>query len=251
MKRRSAGHVMAALCLIGLGILLLLVNTQFISLEISEAIILLYPFLLFVWGGWLFILRLFSRGRRGSLFWGLFLLLFGGLLSLNRFGWIDFTFSMIWQLWPYLLVYFGVKMMAGSRLHVTVKTSGKKHAKQTSAWHIVSDVTFNEDNWLVEPIYRSTGVADYDFDFTRAFIQEKETPIELRGWVGDVKVIIPEDVEFSVDAKAAVGEIKVGDRTEEGLLKQFHFQTSGYEEAERKLTFAFDFKVLDLRIDRV
>ncbi|HET7616824.1 MAG TPA: cell wall-active antibiotics response protein LiaF, partial [Bacillales bacterium] len=118
-------------------------------------------------------------------------------------------------------------------------------------WRMVSDVSYSEPNWSVEPIDRSTGVADYKFDFTKAFISETEIPIRLRGWVGDIKIIVPEDVEFSLRAKASVGDIKIGAVKEDGILKDFDFATSGYDEAERKLSFTFDFKVLDLRIDRV
>lgn len=116
---------------------------------------------------------------------------------------------------------------------------------------MVTDVNYVDPNWLVEPIDRSVGVADFDFDFTKAFIPDKETKIRLSGWVGDIRIKIPEDVAFSLAAKAKVGDIHIGDTNESGWLKDFHFLISGFEEATRKIDFDFDFKVLDLRIDQV
>lgn len=250
MRGLSASRLLLAFCFVGFGVLLLLVNTGIISVEIMQAINYCYPFLFLLVGIWLLVEKLVTRGRRGSGFGGLFLTIFGGLLAADRLGYIHFTFWDIWNLWPFLLVYSGFKILFGGAFHIRVDT-GKKSPKRTPGWRMVSDATFADPNWLVEPMDRSLGVADYTFDFTKAFIPDKETRIKLSGWVGDINIKIPEDVEFMVDAHASVGDLQIGDMTEDGLLKDFFFTTNGYDEAARKLIFDFRFKVLDLRIDRV
>ncbi|HEX7065678.1 MAG TPA: cell wall-active antibiotics response protein LiaF [Bacillales bacterium] len=264
MRRLSATQFLLALCFVGLGILLLLVNTGIISVEIIEAIVFCYPFLLILLGLFWCGKALFSRWRRGSLFWGIIFIVFGGLLAADRFGVLTFTLDMIWKLWPLLLIYIGFKILAGRKLHMNAgfedsdenRAARKKEMKervkdQKQSWRLVSDAKYTGSNWSVEPMDRSTGVADYNFDFTKTFIPEKETPIKLSGWVGDIKIKVPEDAAFSVAATASVGDIRVDDVKEEGLLKDFFYTTEGYEEADRKLIFDFHFKVLDLRIDRV
>lgn len=249
MRRVSASHFLLALCFVGFGVLLLLVNTGIISVEINRAIVVCYPFLFFLVGIWWLAAALFTRGRSGNGFWGLFLVIFGGLLIADRFGYIHFTFWMVWNLWPFLLIYAGFKMLFGGAFGIRV---GKgKSGKRSPGWRMVSDATYSDPNWLVEPMDRSVGVADFKFDFTKSFIPDKETKIKLSGWVGDIKIKIPEDIEFSIEARASVGDLVVGDVKEDGLLKDFQYKTNGYNEAVRKLAFDFDFKVLDLRIDRI
>ncbi|HEU5139134.1 MAG TPA: cell wall-active antibiotics response protein LiaF [Bacillales bacterium] len=264
MRRLSATQFLLAICFVGFGILLLLVNTGIISVEITEAIVFCYPFLLVLLGLFWCSKALFSKWRRGSLFWGIIFIVFGGLLIADRFDVMTFTLDMVWKLWPLLLIYIGFKILAGRKVHMNVdlgdfdgdRAARKKAMKermksQKQSWRLVSDAKYTGENWSVEPMDRSTGVADYKFDFTKTFIPEKETPIKLSGWVGDIKIKVPEDVAFSVMATASVGDIRVDDMKEEGLLKDFYYATEGYEEAERKLVFDFHFKVLDLRIDRV
>ncbi|HEX6922905.1 MAG TPA: cell wall-active antibiotics response protein LiaF [Bacillales bacterium] len=262
MRRLSATQFLLAICFVGFGVLLLLVNIGIISVEITEAIVICYPFLLVILGLFWCVKALFSGWRHGSLFWGIIFIVFGGLLIADRFDVISFTLAMIWKLWPLLLIYIGFKILAGRKhFHVHFDSDkdykeGKKEIKKRArerkhSWRLVSDAKYTGSNWSVEPMSRSTGVADYKFDFTKTFIPEKETPIQLSGWVGDIKVKVPEDVAISVRATASVGDIRVDDVKEEGLLKDFFYKTEGYEDTERKLVFDFHFKVLDLRIDRV
>lgn len=258
MRKLSPGKILFAVCLVGLGVLLLLVNTGIISMEITEAIVFFYPFLLVVLGVVWLVESLIPHSRRGHLFWGVLFIVLGGLLVADRLEMITFTLDMVWKLWPLVLVYIGFRMLTGHGIRVMINTDKKeghththKHKQGRSFGRIVSEVSYKDENWTVEPIDRWSGVGDIDFDFTKAFIPDKETKIRLFGWVGDIKILIPEDVEFSVEANANVGDIHIGDYGEEGLLKEFYYTTNGYGEAVRKLAFDFDFRVLDLRVDRV
>lgn len=257
MRRMSMGKFILAVCLVGFGVLLLLVNTGIISVKITEAISFCYPFLFVLLGIWWTIEALVTRGRRGSGFWGIFFLIFGGLLAAGRLGLIDFTFDMFWKLWPLLLVYIGFQILTGHKMRIIVDSRRKgghgSKRRPGRRGHLVSDVSYKDLNWPVEPMDHWAGVADYHFDFTKTFIPDKETKIRLSGWVGDLKILIPADVEFSVEGQASVEDIRIGDYKEDytGVRKEFFYKTEGYDEAIRKLSFDFNFKVLDLRVDRV
>jgi len=251
MRRLSSGNFIMALCFVGFGVWLLLVSTGLITANITNAIVYGYPFLLVVLGFFWLLTAILTRGSESSDFAGLFFILFGGLLAADRLGYLHFTFWMVWKLWPFLLIYCGIRLLIGHSFKVSIEKSGRRHEKGRSGWRMVTEAKYADPNWLVEPINRSVGVADFHFDFTKAFIPDKETKIRLSGWVGDIRIKIPEDVAFSLNAKARVGDINLGDTTESGLLKDFYFAASGFEEATRKIVFDFDFKILDLRIDQV
>ncbi|MCF6138402.1 cell wall-active antibiotics response protein LiaF [Pseudalkalibacillus berkeleyi] len=245
MKLWSGGQFVVALFFIFGGAVLLLVNLGLISMEIDEAFNFLFPFVLFLLGiKWLFE-AIFSKSRHGNWFFGLAFSVIGGLLIADRLGFITFTIGHILNLWPLFLVYIGVKILWGRGPKVTI--SRNKHNKSG----LVSDVSMKEDNWQVQDLDEWNGVSDYDFDYTRAFIPDKETTIKLSGWVGDIKILIPEDVEFTVTTSSKIGDIKIGNYKKEGLVKNANYTSDRYDEATRKLNFQFDFKILDLKIDRV
>jgi hypothetical protein len=59
--------------------------------------------------------------RRGPLFWGLFLLLLGGIPLLVRAGVLDGAlFADAWRLWPLILVGVGLAILLGRRSSVTI-----------------------------------------------------------------------------------------------------------------------------------
>ncbi len=50
------------------------------------------------------------NNNRG-IFWGLFLIVIGILFGMRNFGYVDFHWSNVFRLWPFLLVYWGVTLL--------------------------------------------------------------------------------------------------------------------------------------------
>lgn len=221
-------------------------------------------------------------------FWGLAFLTVGVLLLLNKAEVIVFTLRMAWQLWPLLLIYLGISIIGSRPKKTSYKINGKcteeyyshrKSAKRSNGrdtdpdgqashdrpqgeWrstksdcsggaHFIRSLHYDEPNWTVDPMDIWQGVGDYHFDFSRAFIPEKETLIKLSGWVGDIDILLPGDVAFKVDAEANVGDINVLGHKQDGINPYVHYKSPDYDQAVRKLAFEFDFKVLDLKIEWV
>lgn len=262
MGRMSLGKFLIAVCLVGLGILLLLVNMRIISMEITEAIVYFYPVLFVLIGFKWLIEALFSKRRKGNWFWGLVFFAVGLLLMADRFGWIDFSFAMIWKLWPILFVYIGMKMLTGIRGKAKFKADvkkgqaeWKKEFKQKHKERVVNSMVYNSEgstsNQAVEPLSLHSWVVNYENDFTRAFIPDKETPIYMSGWVGNIEILIPEDLEFSITSNSSINNVEIGEFFRKGAGSGFSYQTEKFESAERRLKFQLDFKVLNLAIRRV
>jgi len=131
---------------------------------------------------------------------------------------------------------------------------GKRiYGKGTSILNLVKEFAFNEPNWQVEPLSLSAMIGDYAFDFTVAYIPDRETEIRLSGWVGDIDILIPEDVAFMVRGGASITTVKIGDDDgQDGIgRKDIQYKTPNFDEATRRIVFDLDFKILDIRIDRV
>lgn len=271
MKKLSLTNFIISIALVAAGILLLLVNLGVISAEINQFFVYIIPSLLVLLGlKWLFE-ALFSKGRHGSFFGGLFSTIYGGLLIGDLLNFVEFDYGDILKLWPLLLVYFGLSVFKGSRhkdkkkkWHFEYDSNGKyehekdykKHknrnqGRESGVFNLVGDGNFTGPNWSVEPMDIHKAILDYDFDFTSAFIPDMETDITLSGWVGDVKVRLPEDIDFMVEGRASIGDIKIASYRGDGLGKDLYYKTPGYDEATRKLKFTFNFKIIDLRIDQV
>jgi len=258
MRNISVSKIVVAFAFITVGVFLILANLDVISLEMNQAFIYIYPVVLIIIGLKLVIDWLRSDGDGWAV--GGFLIVFGGLLMLDRFDVIEFSFGDIWSLWPIILVFIGISMFSPKRKskHVEITTGSddegddrpKKHAKKKRNL-AVGDHTFNEHNWKVEPMDLWNAVGDYHIDFTKAFIPEKNTPISISGLIGDVKILMPENVAFRIDARIKTGDIKVIDEKSEGINRKISYQTPDYDEATRKITLDIDYKIGDIRVDKV
>ncbi|MGG7621574.1 cell wall-active antibiotics response protein LiaF [Bacillus coreaensis] len=242
------------------GGVLLLVNIGVISLEITELFVVSYPFLLFVIATILFIKALVERV---NLFFSLFLLLFSSILIFDRFGKLDFGFWEFWKLWPYMIIYIAVSILTRRnkiKFHFqedmpidafrTMSEKGRKKRKRARGFSI-GDVSFKQANWSVEPMELYNTIGDYFIDFSQAYIPEKETPIIVQGWIGDVKMIIPEDVPVFVQSYIKVGDIRIFDKETDSINRGLTYQSPGYEEAVRKLKISIELKIGSVRIDKV
>ncbi|WP_028781971.1 cell wall-active antibiotics response protein LiaF [Thalassobacillus devorans] len=197
-------------------------------------------------------------GNGGSWMFGSFLFIYGALVLLGEAEVMTFTFGDVVRLWPLLFIYIGFGIFPGGnkpRFRVEVDTDGgdqkaakKKHKKQHMG---IGDHQYNADNWKVEPMDLRNVVGDYHFDFTKAFIPEEDTPISVKGWAGDIKMLMPENLEFRMEAFVKAGNISILGKKTDGINRTVSYETPGYREATRRLTVAIELKAGDIRVDRV
>jgi lia operon protein LiaF len=278
LRYRSVNQMMFALCLLAAGVLLLLVNIGVISLEIKKLFVTVYPFVMFCYSLILLISAL-ARKKEGKVFAG-FLLVFSGLLASDRLGLLQFSFWDVWKLWPLAIVYLGFSLLVKKehiKVHVETEFPAKEYAgieepgeKEPGGEKIIrikkgprhaplanirgfsiGDVSFKNANWSVEPMDLYNTVGDYFIDFSKAYIPEKETPISVKGWVGDVKMIVPEDVPILVHSHINIGDIRIFDMKSEDLNRKLYYKSPGYDDAARKLNITIQLKVGSIRIDHV
>lgn len=270
LRYRSINQILFALFLLVVGIVLLLVNIGVISLEIKDFIVVSYPFLLLAVGISMLLKRLFAK-QMDDLFLSSFLILFSTLLVLDRFGVITFTFWDVWKLWPALLILIALSMLFKKntfKVHITNDMSTDMYKKGLEDMIIdaegqskdpkklrglsIGDVSFKESNWALEPMELYNAIGDYFIDFSKAYIPEKETPILVQGWIGDVKMIIPENIPVHIQSEITIGDIRIFDHKTDVISRRSAvFKSPGYDEATRKLKITIRLKIGSIRIDKV
>ncbi|ARI78095.1 cell wall-active antibiotics response protein LiaF [Halobacillus mangrovi] len=254
-------NVLLAIALVSIGVLLLLSNLDVISLEMSLSWENIYPVLLLGIGLKMWLDALLKSG--GSWILGSFLTILGALLLLDRFEVIVFELGDVLRLWPLLFIYIGFAIFLGGNkrkrnfeFHYDSKadpqntaTFSRKDPKPSRM--AIGSQEFKKDNWKVEPMDLWNGIGDYKFDFTRAFIPDGDTPIHVRGWIGDVKMVIPKNVPFRVEASIKTGDIQVNNQNASGFKRELVYETEDYHTATRRLSLYIDFRVGSIKVDHV
>lgn len=240
--------------------MLVLANLEVIDFNFSVAWHYIYP-IFFVVIGFTGLIR-FWRRRGGSWIFGSFFLIFGSLLIMDRLDWITFTFKDVINLWPLLIVYIGFSLIGRKRVTVAYSFDDDKNRNYDydTTWYkrhfdnsmfSVGSQTFDEQNWVAEPMHLKHMAGDFYFNFSKAFIPEKKIPITIDSLAADVNMVVPENVDFRINARVKAGSIQVLDQSADGINRTLVYQTNNYEAAVRKLDFYINLKAGNIRIDRV
>ncbi|OJH17587.1 hypothetical protein BLX88_17185 [Bacillus obstructivus] len=256
-----------AVVLLVVGIALLLMNIGVISLEIKEFFVMFFP-ILFIIIGMMYLFKSIRNRSSSSFFLSLFWLPYGVLLILGQQEMISFSYGDWWKLWPILLIYLAMdKLLFKGRKRMTVKYESDDHnvrvynidlkniekniGKNIKKNFSTSDVHFNEQNWPLKPMDIHTTIGDFYFDFSKAFIPDEETKVRIKSRIGDVKMLIPEEIPIKIEAKTKVGDIRLFDIDSSETKQNIYFESPNYEEEEKKIDITIEIGIGSIRIDRV
>src|SRR5690625_110428 len=240
-----------AIAIILLGVVLVLENLDIVEWSLIDWWPYIYPvFFIFVGLKWLY--QAF-KGQNG--FWTpIFLIVFGSLLLAGQLTDFTFEFLDIYKLWPLILVFIGFYFLGvprKRRMKFFHKGNATKGSSTDGEKTVYGNYDYSKPNWKVEPTNIWNAVGDHTMDFTKAFIPDQDTPITSHGLAGDINIILPEHVDFSVKATVRAGEVVILDQTAQGINRSLTYETTGYQEATRKLTFKLKLNAGSIRVDRI
>ena len=160
------------------------------------------------------------RGR-GPYILGVFLILIGLLSLLNNLLGIDFG-KLFWPLVFIglgLLIIFRPRMVGpdtdvGIRLFGDIRRGGDWEMKDEEYWSFIGDIKL---------------------DLTEANVPPGETKIRAYGFIGDLKLRVPEGLGVAISNMGFITESKMLDKRMGGFLTPVNWESEGYETAEKKI----------------
>ena len=108
-----------------------------------------------------------------------------------------------------------------------------------------------EGGWTVEDGVVSTVLGDISLDLREADLPPGETELALFCWVGTIQVRVPEEVAVDVTAQSMIGSVDILGRREEGLVRDIHVRSEGYEARERRVRMRLSTFVGELMVVQV
>lgn len=117
----------------------------------------------------------------------------------------------------------------------------------------MGDLFLGQDQWELRPMNISHFIGDTIIDLTRAHIPYGETKLNVSTFIGDVKVFAPSDIdlEISVTSSSFIGDIEVFERSENGMLRSVHYESTEYAAAEKRIKLIVNMFIGDVSIKRV
>ncbi|TBL70052.1 cell wall-active antibiotics response protein LiaF [Paenibacillus thalictri] len=277
--------------LIGVGVLFLLSQNGIIQLSIGSVISIFWPVLLICFGLSGLFRRHKHRGWPGAYLWSVIVTGVGTVLLLNNLNITDISFHDVFQyMLPLLLIVFGIGLLFSppreerkkerhewrerrkeekrrwkeamkngyassaeyyKEAHDYIHTEWKRNKEERNSF--IGDIFLGQDYWELTPTNIAHFIGDTVIDLTKASIPFGETLITVSAFVGDVKLLVPNDydVEVRVEASAFIGDMNVLDRRESGMMRHIATQSPHYADAGKKVRLVVNMFIGDVVVKRV
>ncbi len=231
MQTRTNRYIGIAIVVIGIIILINSLNihgfvTRFL-LPIALACIGLYFY------------RRNQRLMAGVAF-GLAIVLF---LKINIFGLII----------ALLFIYFGYRMLQQEeRVDEQQDREEQPFHTYTEAKNVkkswIGEVHYTHDRFELEDLTIQQGIGDVKIDLTKAIIPDGETVIVVNGWIGDIDIYVPYDLNVNVTASITLGDLDVLGQREGGVTRSVSTRTAHYTDATKKVKLILSLVIGDIDV---
>ena len=170
-------------------------------------------------------------------------LIIGGLVIL--FGLIILVINLLglnfWKVcWPVGLILLGVAILLWPRL----ESAGFK-AKIFPLGEIR-----RSGDWVVSDMDIASFVSDVRLDLRTAEIPPGETVFRYYGFVGDIRLHIPQEVGYSISSTAFLTESRIQGERRDIYASNYRLRSDNYQDAASKIRLETYFFVAELRLDQ-
>ena len=129
--------------------------------------------------------------------------------------------------------------------HAQGEMQGEAYARQ----HIVASIRWGgKEAWTLRSSELSVAIAEIRIDLTNAIFEEPSVVLALQGVIGDIDILVPEDVGLDVHIQAAVGEIRVAGERTSGFMNRLAWRSPNFETAEQRLRLEIAYAVADVDV---
>ncbi|MDQ0155538.1 cell wall-active antibiotics response protein LiaF [Robertmurraya andreesenii] len=229
-----------------LGLVVLLLEISFFNRGVI--------FSLLVAIGMIYMGRKWMPSSTGKLFFWFGIIFF----TLSIFNMMTFKFLLL-AILVFLIMEYAKSKKKPEVIQPIIKTEDleKKQAEVLLEKKPIFENTLFKDRKTPEQVYEwndiniQTLIGDTTVDLSYTVLPKGETVIFIRSFVGNLQVLVPYDIEVSINHSSIVGTANVFHFEGDKMFNQsVQYQTEGYEKAEQKVKIFTSFFAGDLEVKR-
>lgn len=115
--------------------------------------------------------------------------------------------------------------------------------------HIAASIHWGRgEPWTARSSEVSVAIAEIQIDMMNAIFEHPDISLNLQGLIGDIDIVVPEDVGLSVDAQVSIGEIQVAGERGAGFMNRFVWRSPNYETAEHRVQLSLSYLIADVKV---
>jgi lia operon protein LiaF len=179
------------------------------------------------------------------------LLLFLGLRSIRygsaSKGYIMVGIGVIMIIGQYFVAIVGVVLLSLGLYFMKTRQVHWKGA-YVQKQKIIESLQWNKRPWSLQPMSIWNIIGEIKLDLGLAIWEEPEVTIILQGVIGDIDVILPENVGLQVTSSVVFGQIEIGMEKDAGVLNKMSWQSPNYDTCTNKVKLFVSYIIADVDV---
>jgi len=253
--------------LVLIGGLYLISNFGVFPLGFTSTLFSYWPLVIIVWALYHLLDAIWTRDttskKFNKIYGALSLVIIGLVLLENRINLVFDESIGLWSVTAALFIIFvGIRIIFFKSSDYEIQNGqefqGIKFSK--GGFNAVGDLRLGDQPWALEDSSHNIGVGEIYVDLTTALMKDGMTVLNLTGWVGDIQVIMPEDLAVDISAAVRVGNIDIFGQEQEfkknktakrsGVSNTLNYRSEKFDEAFKKLRMQVSLNIGDISIRR-
>jgi predicted membrane protein len=174
---------------------------------------------------------------RGQSFAGWVLVILGLIFLLNNLDIEIFDF-----VWPGLIILLGVVL-----IYRAFRDKSEWHAGE-SANFTIGETSHSSFSGEVDGAHVSNFIGETDLNLSGGTLKAGVNKMSVSGFLGDIRLIIPQDWAVEISGSAFLGSIHLLDRSQDGIFPTCRYKSADFDTAEKKLSITCSIFVGDIKV---
>ncbi|MDQ0189199.1 cell wall-active antibiotics response protein [Alicyclobacillus cycloheptanicus] len=129
--------------------------------------------------------------------------------------------------------------------------ANRRTERRYAEWRLIGDVSIGHEPWVLSNVELWNGVGDIRVNLATALVEDGDYHLNVGGWVGDVRILVPEDLDVAIDAEIRVGDLQVFGEKQAGSGRRVHMEDPGYAASTRRCRIDVSLQIGEVQIVRV
>ncbi|WP_068773845.1 cell wall-active antibiotics response protein LiaF [Paenibacillus sp. FJAT-26967] len=114
--------------------------------------------------------------------------------------------------------------------------------------HLIDTIRPGKEPWVLKDSSIWFVMGEVHMDFSYAILDKKETTLVLQGIIGDVRLIVPEEIGVSIESSVTIGQVSSPSQKESGVMNKLVWQSPNYDTRENQVKLIVSFIVGDVDV---
>jgi lia operon protein LiaF len=164
-----------------------------------------------------------------------------------RSGYILIGIGLVFLALNHLSIIIAVLLISFGYFLVRTKQLQQDPSSQ-QRYNFLASIRWNREPWVLHSMSIWSIVGEMNIDLSLAIIDEPETTLVFQGIVGDIDIIVPDDIGVRIDSTLIIGQTKIGYDQQDGLGTKMSWQSVNFDTAEHRVIVTLSYLVGDINV---